>query len=168
MAVSEQDWNDIIVKEIDSKMTNMVERGYFMPETEKQRMRLKFSKVLEDIFEMRFREMNPYDMDYCHMQNLLNLIKTRQWKKICPYVEKVNETYFREYFQHLMKNAEEDKQPPVDALRASPRPILSRPLIRMVDHLPSVDHHREYPIEKCRSKCTSRRNRPSRETYFKS
>ena len=108
MEMSEQDWNDIIVKEIDSKMTNMIETGYFMPETEKQGMRLRFSQVLEDIFERRFQEMNPLDMDYCHMQNLLNLIKTRQWKKIWPYVENVNETYFREYFQHLLKNAEEE------------------------------------------------------------
>ena len=78
MEMSEQDWNDIIVKEIDSKMTNMIETDYFMPETEKQRLRLKFSQVLEDIFERRFQEMNPHDMDYCHMQNLLNHIKTRQ------------------------------------------------------------------------------------------
>ena len=113
MEMSEQDWNDIIVKEIDSKMTNMVktnmvETGYFMPETEKQRITLKFSQVLEDIFERRFQEIKPHDMDYCHMQNLLNFIKTRQWKKIWRYVEKVNETYFREYVQHLLKNAEEE------------------------------------------------------------
>ena len=82
MEMSEQDWNDIIVKEIDSNMRNMVERGDFMTETEKQRSRLKFSKVLEEIFERRFREMHPHDMDYCHLQNILNLIKTRQWKKI--------------------------------------------------------------------------------------
>ena len=111
--MSEQDWNDIIVKEIDSKMTNMVktnmvETGSFMPETEKQRLILKFSQVLEDIFERRFQEIKPHDMDYCHMQNLLNFIKTRQWKKIWRYVEKVNETYFREYVQHLLKNAEEE------------------------------------------------------------
>ena len=79
-----------------------------MMETEKQRLILKFSQVLEDIFERRLQEIKPSDMDYCHMQNLLNFIKTRQWKKIGRYVEKVNETYFTEYVQHLLNNAEEE------------------------------------------------------------
>ena len=106
MEMSEQDWNDIIVKEIDSKMTNMVETN--MMETEKQRLILKFSQVLEDIFERRLQEIKPSDMDYCHMQNLLNFIKTRQWKKMGRYVEKVNETYFTDYVQHLLNNAKEE------------------------------------------------------------
>ena len=39
------------------------------------------------------------------MQNILNLIKTQQWERIGPYVEKVNQTSLRELVQTLMDKA---------------------------------------------------------------
>ena len=51
--------------------------------------------------------MKPNDMDYCDMQNVVNLIKNRQWKKIPWYVEKINETYFRELIQTLLEKTDE-------------------------------------------------------------
>ena len=52
--------------------------------------------------------LGPDSMDYCHLKNILNFIKTRQWKKIRPYVIKVNETHLRERVQGLTKRAEKE------------------------------------------------------------
>ena len=95
--MSEQDWNDIFVKEIGTS------------KEEKERGRGLFSKVLEDAFERCCQEIGPDSMDYCHLKNILNFIKTRQWEKIRPYVAKVNETQLRERVQGLTKRAEKER-----------------------------------------------------------
>ena len=74
--MSEQDWNDIFVKEIGTS------------KEEKERGRGLFSKVLEDVFERCCQGIGPDSMDYCNLKNILNFIKTRQWEKIRHYVAK--------------------------------------------------------------------------------
>ena len=70
----------------------------------------KFKEVLEELFEKEFRDMPEDDMDYKDMEYVLHLIKKKQWDDICPYVEKVNETYFRELVLTLILNAKEQME----------------------------------------------------------
>ena len=44
------------------------------------------------------------------MEYVLQLIKTKQWDDICPYVEKVNETYFIEFVLSLILKAKEQME----------------------------------------------------------
>ena len=92
MEMSEQDWNDIFVKEIEPS-----KRGQGL-----------FSHALEDAFERCCQDVGPESMDYCHLQNILNFITTRQWEKIRAYVTHVNETHLRERVQDLVTRAEKD------------------------------------------------------------
>ena len=70
----------------------------------------KFKKILEEVFEKEFTEMPEDDMDYKDMEYVLQLIKTKQWDAICPYVEKVNETYFIEFVLSLILKAKEQME----------------------------------------------------------
>ena len=124
----EEEMNEIIVKEMMHKKKEerlkKRERVLQMPrptEEEREASALNepmdkdeqrkndnlFQESIEDIFESHLAGMSTNDMDYCDMQNVVNLIKNRQWKKIAWYVEKVNETYFRELIQTLLETTEE-------------------------------------------------------------
>ena len=70
----------------------------------------KFKKILEEVFEKEFTEMPEDDMDYKDMEYVLQLIKTKQWDAICPYVEKINETYFIEFVLSLILKAKEQME----------------------------------------------------------
>ena len=93
--MSEQAWNDIIEKEIT------------MSDYELKRNDIKFREVMQSIFSDHLNSMPSDAMDYEHLQNILNLIKSCQWRAIGPYVEKVNETHFRELIQTLMKRTQQ-------------------------------------------------------------
>lgn len=52
-----------------------------------------FEEELQDTFLSYLKNMTTKDLDYWDIQNILNLIKKRQWEEIIPYMEKINETY---------------------------------------------------------------------------
>ena len=51
-----------------------------------------FEEELQDTFLSYLKNVTTKDMDYWDIQNILNLIKKRQWEEIIPYVEKINKT----------------------------------------------------------------------------
>ena len=77
-----------------------------MDKDEQKRNDSLFQESAVFIFGKHLNEMKPNDMDYCDMQNVVNLIKNQQWKKIPWYVEKVNKTYFRELIQTLLEKTD--------------------------------------------------------------
>ena len=121
MEMNKQEWNDILNSEIDGKgmINDVFSRGkedddeeiivkeidasiYTLKKDEQRRDDSLFQESIVFIFGKYLDEMKTNDMDYCDLQNVVNLIKNRQWKKIPWYVEKVNETYFSELIQTLL------------------------------------------------------------------
>ena len=66
-----------------------------------------FKHQLTKVFENHVNTMDQDSMDLNDMKHVVHLMNTQQWDAIFPYVENVNETYFRELVMTLIQSAKQ-------------------------------------------------------------